>query len=123
VRSALSELGVGGNLLSAPVGNFSEELVEQVAVGEGVAIERIVSAGQATPAGEWLEQERDEWVVLLEGEAELAYEDGSRLRLGSGDHVLIPAGERHRVEWTRTEPPCIWLAVHAQDLTNAGDAR
>ena len=97
--------------------------MEQVAVGEGVAIERIVSAGQATPAGEWLEQERDEWVVLLEGEAELAYEDGSRVRLSAGDHVVIPAGTRHRVEWTRTEPPCIWLAVHADDLASTVDVR
>ena len=97
--------------------------MERVAGGEGVAIERIVSTGQATPAGEWLEQRRDEWDVLLDGEAELAYEDGSRLRLSAGDHVVIPGGTRHRVEWTRTEPPCIWLAVHAQDLTNAEDAR
>jgi cupin 2 domain-containing protein len=123
VRSALSEVGVGGNLLSDPFGSLSEELVEQVAVGEGVAIERIVSAGQATPAGEWLEQELDEWVVLLEGEAELAYDDGSRLRLGSGDHVLIPAGKRHRVEWTRSDPPCIWLAVHADDLRATEESR
>ena len=79
-------------------------------------VERIVSAGQETPAGEWLEQDRDEWVVLLEGEVELVYEDGSRLRLGPGDHVLIPAGERHRVERTREHPPCIWLAVHADEL-------
>lgn len=95
--------------------------MEKVAGGEGVAIERIVSTGQATPAGEWLEQERDEWVVLLDGEAELAYEDGSRVRLGSGDHVVIPAGTRHRVEWTRPEPPCIWLAVHADALSAAED--
>jgi cupin 2 domain-containing protein len=54
--------------------------------------------------------------VLLEGEAELRYEDGTRLVLGSGDHVLITAGERHRVEWTREDPPCIWLAVHAVSL-------
>ncbi len=87
-----------------------------MAAGEGVSIERIVSAGHATPAGEWLEQERDEWVVLLEGEAELAYEDGSRVRLSAGDHVVIPGGTRHRVERTRDDPPCIWLAVHAAGL-------
>jgi cupin 2 domain-containing protein len=58
--------------------------------------------------------------VLLEGEAELAYDDGSRLRLGAGDHVLIAAGERHRVEWTRADPPCVWLAVYADDLARSG---
>jgi cupin 2 domain-containing protein len=99
-----------------PDGDLAAELVEQVAGGEGVSIERIVSTGQATPEGEWLEQDRDEWVVLLEGEAELAYDDGSRVRLHSGDHLLIAAGVRHRVEWTRADPPCVWLAVHADDL-------
>ena len=73
--------------------------------------------------GEWLESERDEWVVLLEGEAELAYDDGSRLRLGAGDHVLIAAGERHRVEWTRADPPCVWLAVYSDDLARSGADR
>ena len=75
-------------------------------------IERIVSAGQTTEFGVWLEQERDEWVVVLEGEAELALADGSTLRLGRGDHVLIATGERHRVESTSADPVCIWLAVH-----------
>lgn len=79
-------------------------------------VERIVSAGQATAPGEWLEQERDEWVALLDGEAELLYDDGSRLRLGPGDWVVIPAGARHRVLWTSDDPPCLWLAVHAAHL-------
>lgn len=109
-----------GNLFESPAGPLAEELVELVAGADGVSIERIVSTGQATPAGEWLHQERNEWVVLLEGEAELAYDDGSRLRLRSGDHVVIPAGERHRVEWTQVDPPCIWLAVHSPGLTTTG---
>jgi cupin 2 domain-containing protein len=93
-----------------------EELAEVLAGGEGVLVERIVSTGQSTPAGEWLAGERDEWVVLLAGQAELSYADGFRLRLAPGDYVLIPAGERHRVESTSAEPPCVWLAVHASGL-------
>jgi cupin 2 domain-containing protein len=80
-----------------------------------VHVERIVSTGQASPPG-LVAQHRDEWVVLLDGEAELRYEDGEALRLGPGDYVLIPAGTRHRVEWTRADPPCVWLAVHAAGL-------
>lgn len=60
-----------------------EEIFERVAGGEHVRIERIVSTGQASPPGQWHAQPSDEWVVLLQGEAKLAYEDGSRLRLGS----------------------------------------
>ena len=52
---------------------------EILAGGGDVIVERIVSSGQATPVGEWLVGERDEWVVLLEGEAELRYEAGTRL--------------------------------------------
>ena len=117
----MPERRVRGNVLRLPGAPLDEELVETIASGEGVAVERIVSTGQATPVGEWLEQKRDEWVVLLEGEAELGYDDGSRLRLRPGDHVVIPSGVRHRVEWTRADPPCIWLAVHADDL--AGERR
>ena len=114
----MAERRARGNILETPAESFGAELVELVGGGEGVAIERIVSTGQATPAGEWLQQDRDEWVVLVEGEAELAYDDGLRVRLSSGDHLVIPAGERHRVEWTRRDPPCIWLAVHAAGLTH-----
>jgi cupin 2 domain-containing protein len=92
------------------------ELNERLAGSEGVLVERIVSTGQATEPGLWLEQDRDEWVALLEGEAELSYDDGSRLALTPGDHVLIRAGERHRVERTSVDPPAVWLAVHAPGL-------
>ena len=46
----------------------------------GVKIERIVSRGRTAPAGEWYDQDRDEWVVLIQGEAVLEYEDGETLR-------------------------------------------
>jgi cupin 2 domain-containing protein len=108
--------GSGGNLFRIPELLPKDEISEPLAEGGGVLVERIVSSGQATPAGEWLVGERDEWVVLLEGEAELRYEAGAELVLGPGDHVLIRAGERHRVEWTRDDPPCVWLAVHVADL-------
>ncbi|HWQ24909.1 MAG TPA: cupin domain-containing protein [Gaiellaceae bacterium] len=104
------------NLLALPPVLPPDELFEPLAGGEEVLVERIVSAGQATPPGEWLEQGRDEWVALLQGEAELSLADGTRVVLGPGDHVLIAAGTRHRVERTSVEPPCIWLAVHARGL-------
>jgi cupin 2 domain-containing protein len=112
----LPERSPDGNLFQVPSTLPREEVFELVAGGEDVRVERIISTGQASPADRWYAQHRDEWVVLLQGDAELGYDDGSRLRLGAGDYVLIPAGERHRVEWTREDPPCIWLAVHADGL-------
>ena len=101
------------NLFSLPDELPAEELFDPIAAGDHVLVERIVSTGQTTPAGEWLEQERDEWVVLLEGRAELSFADGTRVALEPGEHTIVPGGVRHRVERTSTEPPCIWLAVHA----------
>jgi cupin 2 domain-containing protein len=104
------------NLFELPDGPSSEERLDRLAGGGDVLVERIVSTGQVTPPGEWLEQDRDEWVVLLQGDAELSFVDGSRTSLVRGDHVLIPAGVPHRVERTSAEPACIWLAVHAAGL-------
>jgi cupin 2 domain-containing protein len=99
------------NFFELPENLPSQELFQPIVDG-GVLIERIISTGQTTPVGEWYDQPRDEWVMLLQGEARLGYEDGSTIALHPGDYVLIPAHQKHRVEFTSTEPPCIWLAVH-----------
>jgi len=76
-------------------------------------IERIVSLGQATPPGEWLEQDRAEWVLLLRGAATLRFADEAAPRnLKPGDHVMIPPHCRHRVDGTAPDEPTLWLAVH-----------
>jgi cupin 2 domain-containing protein len=92
-----------------------EEIWESLLETRSLRIERILSTGQTTPPGRWYDQPRSEWVILLQGEAEIAYEDGTRVRLRSGDYLLIPAGQKHRVEYTSADPPCIWLAVHYLD--------
>ncbi|MGB6428379.1 MAG: cupin domain-containing protein [Methyloceanibacter sp.] len=80
---------------------------------QGLRVERIVSTGQATPEGQWYDQDTDEWVVVIAGAARLRLENEDEDReLGEGDWVLLPAHCRHRVTWTRTEPPTIWLALH-----------
>jgi len=89
----------------------SAELIEKLLEKDGVLIERIVSTGQVTPEGEWYDQDRNEWLIVLQGEGELSYEDNSRIKLTTGDYLLIPAHQKHRVEYTSTEPPCIWLTV------------
>lgn len=90
---------------------LSEELVEPLAAGPGVRVERIVSRGHCSPEGFWYEQAEDEWVLLVAGSAELELEDGRRLTLSPGDWVDIPAGLRHRVTRTAPDRDTIWLAV------------
>ncbi len=79
----------------------------------GARIERIVSSGQASPAGYWCDQEQTEWVILLSGSAGLLFEgeDAPRI-LRPGDYVEIPARLRHRIKWTDATEPTVWLAVH-----------
>jgi cupin 2 domain-containing protein len=100
------------NLFELPTSLPPTELFEPLATGKGLLIQRIISSGQQTPPNTWFDQPQAEWVVLLQGEAELGYEDGTSLRLKPGDYVLIPARQRHRVEYTSIDPACIWLAVH-----------
>lgn len=77
-----------------------------------VRLERIVSTAHATPPGEWMDQDRDEWVVVLRGRAGLRFErEPTALELRPGDHVLIPAHARHRVDWTSADEPTVWLAL------------
>ncbi len=105
---------MSGNIFDLPDPLPEDEVFTDLVRSGGVRIERIVSNGQVTPAGEWYDQCSDEWVVLIQGEAVLEYEVGEKVRLFAGDHVLIPARARHRVVFTSAEPPCIWLAVFGE---------
>ena len=78
----------------------------------GLRIERIVSTGQASPPDFWYDQDEGEWVVLLQGEAKLRFADEAEARhLNPGDHLVIEAHRRHRLEWTATNLVTVWLAV------------
>jgi len=92
------------------------ETVEHLLDGNGIRIERILSAGQRTAEGEWFDQDWDEWVALLQGTATLSFADGARSAMQPGDWILLPAHRRHRVEETSASPPCIWLAVHVKPI-------
>ena len=72
-------------------------------------VERIISHGQTTPEGEWYDQEQDEWVMVVEGTACIAYPDGSEATLARGEYLFLPRHVRHRVAYTSS--PCVWLAI------------
>ena len=94
---------------------MTEEMVEVLAENRSVRIERIVSTGQSSPDDFWYEQDENEWVVVLQGEAKLLLEgDESALLMKPGDCINIPAGKRHRVQWTTPNKPTVWLAVFYQ---------
>jgi len=101
------------NLFEGVKSSLPDELIETLAEKGNVTVERIVSNGQATPVGEWCDQYWDEWVLLLTGSAALRIEgEEKQLVMRPGDHLMIPAHCRHRVEWTDQGEPTVWLVVH-----------
>ena len=88
-----------------------QELVDALVSVNAVRIERIVSTGQCSPPGFWYDQEEDEWVLVLSGAARLQFDDGHSVAMNRGDFLVIPAHQRHRVEWTTPTETTVWLAV------------
>jgi cupin 2 domain-containing protein len=89
-----------------------DELVSTLHAAGDVRVERIVSHGHASPEGFWYDQEQAEWVVILRGAARLRLENEPAVEMRAGDFVNIPAHRRHRIEWTTSDEPTLWLAVH-----------
>lgn len=92
--------------------DLSAEVFQPLATGSGFKMERIISKGHASPPDYWYDQAQHEWVILLAGEAMLAFATGREHHLKAGDYLNIPAHARHRVLWTSTVCETIWLAVH-----------
>jgi cupin 2 domain-containing protein len=89
------------------------ERIDVLLSAPGLRVERIVSTGHVTPPGDWYDQDTDEWVLVLRGRARLRIDGEGDVRdLRPGDHVLVGAHVRHRVEWTDDAAPTVWLAVH-----------
>jgi cupin 2 domain-containing protein len=93
--------------------NLPEEQFSALLQTEYFRLDRIVSAGHTTPEGEWCDQEENEWLVVLQGSAEIRFEDGGVTKtLCPGEYLQIPAHVRHRVEFTDPDQPTVWLALH-----------
>ena len=102
------------NLFTGLPANLPDELLTTLLKAANIRIERIVSHGHVSPDGFWYDQDEHEWVIVLQGAARLRFED-SVVELKPGDFVNIPAHKKHRVEWTTTDEPTIWLAVFYKD--------
>ena len=77
---------------------------------DNIKIEKIVSNGQSSPINLWYSQEKNEFVLILKGNAILEYEDKD-IELKEGDYINIKAFTKHRVKYTNKDEPTIWLAV------------
>ena len=99
------------NLLADIIANLPDEQFQMLLTAPGLRIERIISHGHASADGLWYDQPHHEWILLLQGAAQLRFDD-ALVELRPGDFMNIPPHRRHRVEWTTPDHPTVWLAVH-----------
>ncbi|MCB1099180.1 MAG: cupin domain-containing protein [Verrucomicrobiae bacterium] len=93
--------------------NLTDEATDLLASSRNVRVERIISFGHRSPDGFWYDQDHDEWVVVLHGQARLLIEGADKpVTMAVGDSLLLRAHQRHRVEWTPPGFHTLWLAVH-----------
>jgi cupin 2 domain-containing protein len=96
-----------GTLRPAWSGPAAGEETVILSAGSTWRVEQILSGALVRPLEDLLDHE--EWVVVLEGGAELEV-DGEREVLRGGDWIRLGPGVPHRV--LSTQPGTSWLAVH-----------
>lgn len=102
----------GGSLTRGPCPGDGEEVTTVLLQTPALRLERIHSCNARSPDGFWYDQAEQEWVLLLQGSARLAFEGEPQPRcLVSGDALLIRAGRRHRLLASDPSPGTIWLAL------------
>jgi cupin 2 domain-containing protein len=89
-----------------------DEYIENILVTNNFKVERIISRGHKSPDNFWYDQDCDEFVLLLKGNAELEFQEEKCISLKPGDYLLIPAYKKHRVSWTSDAEDTIWLTIH-----------
>ncbi len=87
--------------------NLGEEDTEKLFSSPNITINRIVSRHLGRSS--WYNQDEDEWLLLVEGEAELEFESDI-ISLKRGDTLFIEAHKKHRI--LSTSEHALWLTVH-----------
>ena len=103
------------NIFNNTPKDLTDEFFENIILSNNIKIEKIVSKGHTSPKFGWYEQDKNEWVIILKGEAILSFEDEKQIHLKSGEYINIPAYKKHKVSWTKPDNETIWLAVFYEE--------
>jgi cupin 2 domain-containing protein len=90
------------------------EFVEEILHYKNIAIKKIVSSD--TLETDTFLQEEAEWVMLLEGEAQIMMNDLC-YNLQKGEYLFIPPLTQHTI--TKVKAGTIWLAIHIYEKESA----
>ena len=104
-----------GNIYNSIPNDLTDEIFETIVQNNNIKIERIISNGHTSPESGWYDQEENEWIMILKGDAIITFEDNIEIKLNEGSYLNIPAHTRHQVNWTSQQKETIWLAVHYSD--------
>ncbi|MCP4970218.1 MAG: cupin [Arcobacter sp.] len=102
------------NLLENIVIDKENEKIEDILKTRNIRIERIISNGQSTEEDFWYDQEENEFVILLEGNAILEIKEDNKIKqieLVKNEYINIKANVKHRVKYTDSNNPTIWLTI------------
>ena len=91
--------------------NDDEEFIEEILSTKNFNLERIISEGHISPPNFWYDQDKNEFVLLLKGKAELSFDNGEKYELNPGDYMIINAHQKHRVDWTDPNQKTFWLTI------------
>lgn len=90
----------------------NEEIFEELFEKDGVKIKRITSPKNFK--SEVFVQDANEWVMVLQGSAELKMEN-KEIYLKAGEHVFIPSKTSHQILKTSGDIETVWLAVYLSE--------
>jgi cupin 2 domain-containing protein len=90
--------------------NLQKELFETIFKTDKFRIERIVSDGHNSPEEFWYNQDENEWIIVLKGNAEIEFED-EIVTLKKGDYQNITKHKKHKVKSTSKQEKTVWLAI------------
>jgi cupin 2 domain-containing protein len=98
------------NIFEQIIVDKKEEIFFEIFKNKTIKVEKIVSNGQKSPENFWYEQDKSEFILLLEGFAILQFEN-REVELKKGDCLNIEAYQKHKVKFTSLDEPTIWFAV------------
>ena len=99
------------NIFAEIPGELDNELMQVLQQSDNIKIQRIVSKGQVSPETGWYDQQQNEWVIVIKGEAVITFEQ-TEVAMQAGSYINIPAHTKHKVSWTHPDLETVWLVVY-----------
>lgn len=98
------------NIFKEIPSNIKTEVFQDIFKSENIRIERIISLGRDSNDGKWYNQDENEWVILLQGKADIIFEN-ENINLIRGDYLFIEKHRKHKVIIQEENTETIWLAI------------